>query len=152
MKYLSFCLLLIISLVSCENDSKTEDDISKVKVELKIDRFDKAFSKVNTENWKALREVYPFMFSNAYPDSFWENKIQDTLQHELSEEVLKVYPDMTAVEPELLSLFQHLKYYYPEFRTPRIVTTTSYVDYRNKVIVTDSIDLIALDTYFRAGA
>jgi len=44
-------------------------------------------------------------------------------------------------------LFQHLKFYFPEFKSPRIITTTSEVDYRNKVIVTDTISLISLDTY-----
>ena len=45
-------------------------------------------------------------------------------------------------------MFQHLKYYDKTFSEPRIVTFSDYVDYRNKVIVTDTIVLIALDTYF----
>lgn len=147
MKYLSFFLLVIFTLVSCENDSKVSDDISKIKMDIQIERFDKAFASASLDNWKNLRTDYPFMFSKSYPDSFWEEKLQDTLQRELSEAVLSEFPTLDNVEPEIVSLFQHLKYYYPEFRAPRVITTTSYVDYRNKVIVTDSLDLIALDTY-----
>ena len=44
-------------------------------------------------------------------------------------------------------MFQHLKYYFPNFKTPRLITSTSDVDYRNKVIVTDTIAILELDTY-----
>lgn len=148
MKYLSFFLLVIITLVSCENDSKKADEISKIKMDVTVERFDKAFANATVANWKALRDEYPFMFSKSYPDSFWESKLQDTLQQELSAAVTEAFPsNLEGVAPEITSLFQHLKYYYPEFRAPRVITTTSYVDYRNKVIVTDSLDIIALDTY-----
>ncbi|MBT8260037.1 MAG: gliding motility lipoprotein GldB, partial [Bacteroidia bacterium] len=48
---------------------------------------------------------------------------------------------------EIENLFKHLKYYNKTFREPRVITVTNDIDYRNKTIVTDSIVLIALDTY-----
>ena len=48
---------------------------------------------------------------------------------------------------EIKQLFQALKYNFPTFRIPRVITTTSDVDYRNKVIVTDTIAIVELDTY-----
>ena len=50
-------------------------------------------------------------------------------------------------ENEIELLFNHLKYYFLEFNPPRIITTTNDVDYRNRVIVTDTIAIIALDSY-----
>ncbi|PNW29919.1 gliding motility lipoprotein GldB [Formosa algae] len=147
MKYLSFFLLIIITIVSCKNDSKVTDEISKIEMPVHIERFDKEFATATAADLKGLQANYPFMFSKSYPDAFWLDKIQDTIQQELSAAVLKTFPDTETIENEISYLFQHIKYYYPEFKAPRVVSTTSYVDYRNKVIVTDSIDIIALDTY-----
>jgi len=94
-----------------------------------------------------LKAAYPFMFSNTYNDSIWIARITDTLQKQLNAEVNKAFPNSELFEGEISALFQHLKYYYKAFRMPRIITVTSDVDYRNKTIVTDSIVLIALDTY-----
>ncbi|MDW5287483.1 gliding motility lipoprotein GldB [Formosa sp. PL04] len=147
MKYLSFFLLIIITLVSCKNDSKVTDEVSNIEMPVTIERFDVDFAKATPEDLEGLKTSYPFMFTKSYPDAFWMEKIQDTIQQELSEAVIKTFPITDDLEAEISSLFQHLKFYYPEFKAPRVIGTTSYVDYRNKVIVTDSIDLIALDTY-----
>ncbi|WP_066224023.1 gliding motility lipoprotein GldB [Formosa haliotis] len=147
MKYLNFYLLIILTLVSCKNDEKVSDEIKNIEMPVSIERFDVAFSKAQASDLEGLKSNYPFMFSKSYPDEFWVEKIQDSLQQELSAAVIESFPDLDAVEGEISDLFQHLKYYYPEFKAPRVISTTSYVDYRNKVIVTDSIDLIALDTY-----
>ena len=87
------------------------------------------------------------MFSNRFNDSLWIARINDTLQQQLNAEVEKTFTVDNSFEDEIQSLFQHLKYYFKAFKSPRIITVTSYVDYRNKTIVTDTIVLIALDTY-----
>ena len=60
---------------------------------------------------------------------------------------LKIFPELNL---KYLSFYQHLKYYNKALKTPRLITVLSDVDYRNKVVVTDSIVLIALDTYLGA--
>lgn len=147
MKNTLLLLLLIFCFVSCENESKIEKDISNIDVNVLIDRFDKVFASASPKDLPKLKKDYPFMFSKRYPDSLWVNRINDTLQHQLSSEVAKAFEDFTDIENEIEGLFQHLKYYFPEFKEPRIITVTSEVDYRNKVIVTDTISLISLDTY-----
>jgi hypothetical protein len=69
------------------------------------------------------------------------------LQNEILLEVNNTFGDFKQTKEELTSLFQHLKYYDNLFSVPRVVTLTNYVQYRDKVIVTDSITLIALDNY-----
>jgi len=134
-------------IVSCKKDNKLEKEIASVGTQIDIERFDALFSKSSQPNLKALRTAYPFMFSNKYDDTFWIDKMNDTLQKELSFEVEKAFANMDGTKQEIESLFNHLKYYFPDFKTPRIITTTSDVDYRNKVIVTDTIVIISLDTY-----
>ncbi|WP_239970626.1 gliding motility lipoprotein GldB [Confluentibacter citreus] len=133
--------------MSCEKDNKLEKEISKIGIEVDIERFDKLFAKSSENDLRKLQIAYPFMFSEKYSDTFWIEKMNDTLQKQLFFEVEKAFPKMEDTKQEIESLFNHLKYYFPEFKTPRIITTTSDVDYRHKVIVTDTIVIISLDTY-----
>jgi len=144
-----FLLLLILTLisVSCKNVSKTEKEIANINTKIEVERFDKYFANFSVQDLKKLQTAYPFMFSEKYDDAFWIAKSNDTLQKQLAFEVEKIFPDFNDNTQEIASLFNHLKHYFPEFKVPRVITTTSDVDYRNKVIVTDSIVIIALDTY-----
>ncbi|WP_308990685.1 gliding motility lipoprotein GldB [Mariniflexile litorale] len=137
----------MVTVFSCKKESGLENDIAKINLDAHIERFDLLFAKINNESLPDLKRAYPFMFSEKYSDSFWIQKAQDTLQKQLFNEVEKTFLDIDATELEIESLFNHLKYYFPEFRTPRIITTTSDVDYRNRIIITDTIVVIALDNY-----
>ncbi len=143
-------IFILFSVVSCNEESKVKNEIVAVDVELQIDRFDQLFASANAEDLPKLKKDFPFMFSNRYPDSLWVNRMKDTLQLELSSEVNKKFNDFDEWENELEQFYKHLKYYFPEFGVPRLITVTSEVDYRNKIIVTDTIALIALDTYLGA--
>lgn len=151
MKKTLFFLFLFIVILSCKNEESQEQEIHKIPLELKIERFDQLFGGVNADNLTKLKKDYPFMFSRKYSDSFWLAKTKDTLQIKLLQEVSKVFPDMKEQEGEIKSLFQHIKFYFPEFKSPRVITTTSFVDYRNRIIVTDTITLISVDTYLGSG-
>lgn len=147
MKHILFIICSCLVLVSCEKESKEIKEIAKIPIEFDIERFDLEFGEVTSSSLLKLKEKYPFMFSKQYPDTFWINKIKDTLQQELHKETKKKFPKGLKEKEEIKQLFQHLKYYYPTFKTPRVITATSSVDYRNKVVVTDTIMLISLDTY-----
>lgn len=147
MKKLLFCLILLVFTVSCVTNSTIEKEIEKIAVTVNVDRFDKAFANTAPQDLAQLKNTYPYLFSKGVNDSIWIGRIKDTLQKQLSEAVGKQFYNFSAVEKGLHSLFQHLKYYDPSFRVPKVVTVTDYVKYRSKTIVTDSIVLIALDTY-----
>ena len=146
-KSILFFSAILFTFYSCKNDSTLETEIAKINLDAHIERFDLLFAKLDKENLQKLKKGYPFMLSEKYPDSFWIGKSQDTLQKQLSKEVEKTFLNFEETELEIESLFNHLKYYFPEFHTPRIITTTSNVDYRSRVIVTDTIVVIGLDTY-----
>ncbi|WP_343067658.1 gliding motility lipoprotein GldB [Winogradskyella flava] len=140
-------LILGLLVVSCNKDSKLEEEIAKIEADFVVERFDKAYMEAQPKDLPQLKEAYPFLFSKHVPDSVWVDRINDTLQHELLVEVNKAYPDFKETKNDLQGLFQHLKYYDKTFSLPRIITLTNDVDYRNKTIVTDSLVLIALDNY-----
>ncbi len=145
-KYI-FLILLFLVLTSCENDNKVEREIAKIEAPFTIERFDKAFAETTPEKLQDLKQDYPFMFPEKYNDSFWLERMKDTLQQELHIETQKKFQNINPEKGEIESLFKHLKYYFTAFKVPRVVTTTSNVDYRNKVVVTDTIVLVSLDTY-----
>ena len=147
MKNIFLILFLFILCISCKRESQIEKDISKIDMSVAIERFDIAFGEAKTSELSSLKETFPFMFSKKYPDSFWISRMQDTFQIELNKETKLAFPNLNNVEGEIEDLFRHLKYYFPEFKKPRLVSATSFVDYRNKVLVTDTISLIAIDTY-----
>lgn len=147
MKHVLFLLFIGVIVVSCKKEQKLEAEIAAIDSQVNLERFDALFSKVTPETLPNLKKAYPFMFSEKFPDSFWIAKTTDTLETQIFQEVNKTFNDFSKTSSEIASLFNHLKYYFHAFKQPRVITTTSDVDYRNKVIVTDTIALIALDNY-----
>lgn len=145
-----FFLFFTILLMGCEDTSKLEAEIEAIPMEVEILRFDKEFAAVNASNLEALKKKYPVFFPEQFHDSIWLGRLTDTLQQELNNEVLKKFPSEDLLEDQIEPLFQHLKYYFPTFEPPTVVTVTSDVDYQNKVIIADSLLVLSLDTYLGA--
>ena len=144
---LRFLIVTLLLFQSCGNDSKIEKEIAEVNIEVNVERFDRLFAETSPSTLPKLKEDYPFMFSRQYHDSIWIAQMSDTLQRQLFSEVDMKFQDFEDINDEIENLFQHLKYYNPAFKTPRVITVTNYVEYRSKTIVTDSIVLVALDNY-----
>ncbi|WP_136481777.1 gliding motility lipoprotein GldB [Cognatitamlana onchidii] len=147
MKFLLVLASLFVLVVSCKKESQLELEIAKLNTDIEVERFDRLFASVTTDGIEQLKRTYPFMFSVKYSDDFWLAKKEDSLQQLLFKEVNEVFSTFEEIEIDIESMFNHLKYYDPTFHTPRVITVTNDVDYRNRVIVTDTIVLIALDSY-----
>ncbi len=140
-------IFLVLISVSCDTQSKEEQEIEKISIDLEVTRFDKKFAQVTAENLPELKAEYPYLFPEKFTDSMWMAKATDTIQQELNVEVEKAFPVFSAEEDGIYDLFQHTKYYFPSFNTPHVITITSEVDYRNKVLLTPDYLFISLDTY-----
>lgn len=147
MKNLGFLIVLLLVFSACEEDSQIESEISKIDIDVTVERFDLAYTNAQPKDLPKLKADYPFLFSERIPDSVWVERMKDTLQQELASEVKSTFSNFNNEQHAIESLFQHLKYYDKSFKEPRVITVTSEVDYRNKTIVTDTIVLISLDTY-----
>jgi gliding motility-associated lipoprotein GldB len=149
LKSMRFYIILIFGLllVSCEEDSKLENEISNIDIDFVVERFDTAELDATPKDLPKLKKGFPFLFSKHTPDSIWVNRLNDTLQNEILNEVKKAFPDFKNTKNDINQMFQHLMYYNKVFSVPRVVTYTNSVQYRDRVIVTDSILLIALDNY-----
>ncbi|WP_324721674.1 gliding motility lipoprotein GldB [Salinimicrobium sp. HB62] len=138
---------LFVFLISCAEDDKREEEIAAIPVELQVERFDQRFADATADSLSALKKQFPFLFPRQYPDIMWVEKMEDTIQLELNQAVAAEFPNLEQTEKELERLFQHIKYYFPQRKIPKVVTLTSDVDYRNQVVWADSLMLVALDTY-----
>src|SRR5690606_4168792 len=146
---MKYCILFLFAflLFSCNDESKVEKEIEKIPMNVEIIRFDKIFAEATPADLPKLKTEFPDFFPQQYNDSIWIGKLTDTLQKQLETEVFKTFSKDEEIEDVLVPLFQHIKYYFPNFTTPLVVTTTSDVDYRNKVILTERMMVIGLDNY-----
>lgn len=145
-----FFAIVFCGFYSCDDTSKLDKQIAAIPVDIKIERFDQIFASVNAQNLSEVKAKYPFLFPGVYADSVWIAKSNDTLQQQLNVEVFKKYNDLTNFQSELESLLRRVKYYFPQVTDPRVITVTSDVDYRNKIILSKDLLIIALDNYLGA--
>src|SRR5690625_1972222 len=149
-KFILFVKYIILTLffgalVGCT--SKIEKEIQKIPMEFEFHRFDKAFAKASVEDLAEIRDTYPLFFDPSLPDSFWIEKLNDTLQIELEQEVIKAFPEDEPIYESVKKVFQHVKYYFPRFEPPTVYTSTTDVAYETKVILSGRDMVIGLDTY-----
>ena len=142
--------LAVVFFASCEKAKSIPDEILKIPVDVKGQRFDQRFADATADSLPRLMRQFPYLFPGQYDRQFWEDRLVDTLQLRLNEEVAEAFPDFEAEAQDLELLFKHIKYYYPKYEVPTIVTVTSFVDYKNRVILNDSLLLISLDVYLGA--
>jgi len=143
--FLIFLALLILG-SSCK-DVEGVVDTSHVFVKVTVDRFDQDYHTATASNFKALKKKYAAFFPEEKSDSLWLSYAKDSLWLALHKQVETVFPDFKREEQQLTNLFKHVKYYYPSFKTPRIVTFISSLDFDYQVIFSNDIIILSLDTF-----
>ena len=140
-------LTLSILFLSCDKKSKVEKEIEEIPVEIKVERFDQAFFEAKPSDLPALKQKYPLFFPKNTPDEVWIEKMQDPQWQELYGEVNGKFSNFSTETQEIENLFKRIKYFYPETKSPKVVTMISEMDYHNKAILADSLLLISLELY-----
>lgn len=142
------CLFAImLCIISCTDNPKVNPEIANLPIDFSVRRFDLALAQSSPSDIAQLKNEYPYFFSKKYDDAYWAAKIKDTLQKEIEQEVAKAFPEIDEPALELELLFKHIKYYFPETNVPETIMVATDVDYRNKVILTDSLLFVSLSTY-----
>ncbi|HEY1010487.1 MAG TPA: gliding motility lipoprotein GldB [Daejeonella sp.] len=137
--YLFFFICFLA--LSCNN--KKGPDVSQIKVEISVERFDRELNTVNTSNIKEktdeLRKKYTWFYDDymeqmlgvGSPSSgpSYLNSLAPVLQNpdylELRSSAEKVFPDFGFHEQDLTEAFKHVRYYYPKQKIPRLITFIS---------------------------
>lgn len=140
MKKTILALFVTASLLACNNNDKNIPDVSNVNVDIKLERFDRDFFAIDSNNVSpGLDKLY-----NKYPDLttiFLQNVLgldsASTLQGvksfismsgKLKDTVNMVFKNTDDIEKDFKKGFQFVKYYYPKYKVPNIATITGPVD------------------------
>jgi len=147
MKIYRFVVVLCLFFLACDQKSKVEKAVEEIPVDIKVERFDKAFFETKPQDLAKVKKQYPFFFPAGNDDNVWLNKMQDPIWREVYEEVQKKYSNFEPVREQFNSLFQHVKYYFPQTKTPKVITVIGEMDYTAKAIYADSLVVVALELY-----
>ncbi|MES2863518.1 MAG: gliding motility lipoprotein GldB [Bacteroidota bacterium] len=147
MKKLIFLLISGCFFIQCKKNDAVEIADVKKSVDLNIERFDKLYAKATVKTLPDLKNQYPFLFPKQFPDSIWYAKISDPIFKELNVEVEKQFPDNSKFEEGLEMMASRVKHYFPEEKTPRVITLVNEVLIDKKAFYTNDLILISLDTY-----
>jgi len=147
MRKIIFTIVVIITFISCDKKSKDEKMVQAIPVAIKVVRFDKLFFETPPQDLSKLKSEFPFFFPKGNDDRVWLEKMQNPLWRQLYAEVQKKYVNFGAVQKELEVLFKNIKYNFPQTKIPKVITVISEMDYNKKVILTDSLLIIALELY-----
>jgi gliding motility-associated lipoprotein GldB len=147
MKKFLLLSILLFALYSCDKKSKIEKAVEEIPVDMKVDRFDKAFYETPVKDLSKLKAEYPFFFPQGVDDKVWIDKMQNPMWRELYQEVEKKYSNFDSQTTEIEDLFKHIKFYFPETITPKIYTVIADMDYNNKAIYANDKLIIALELY-----
>ncbi len=140
-----FPFLIIIYIASCSND-KNKPDVSDIKIDLQVQRFEKDFFKIDTNNISSelarLQKAYStflpiymqYVLGLAWPqvnnDSTTEKQVKFFIDQSrfLIDSTQKKYWDFDDIEKDFSIAFKYVKYYYPDYKVPKIITLVGPVD------------------------
>ena len=151
--------ILLILFVSC---TESEGYKKKLKVsfknlepqEVEIIEFNKVLFALDTANfeaeYRALLPKYPEILFDD-PDeqeiSYMKDFITDTFLIKINELVNVTFPDIELVANEVKGVYQHYKYYFPDWAVTPTFTYVSADYYNRPISISEESVMIALDFY-----
>ena len=142
MKKNSAIFLAIIFFIGC-TDNKGPD-VSKIKVDVPIERFDKSFFSIDTNNvaagLKGLMTNYPDFYTDFMQQVLGVSG-SDTNRATLDvsklfiggyssiyQNLSKQYNDVSWLQKDIQKAFQYVKYYFPNYKTSKIILFVGPLD------------------------
>ncbi len=139
MKRLTVFIALIVILEGCSNNTKTPD-VSNIKIELSLDRFEKDFFAVDTNNiinsLRQLQSKYPSFFPDFTSNILGLPPLTDTSiaamiaikkfisdYRPIKDSADKILGDLKNTEKEIKQGLQFIKFYFPDYTLPRKLIT-----------------------------
>ena len=133
--YLFF--LFILTFLSCKQGTKP--DVSDIKLDIKIERFDQELYNSKSKDLKQTDVLLQKKYGAFYDDyvhrmvgnySYSNEEILATLFkdqafYDLNKEVDSVFPNLAPVEKDLTQTFKYIRHYYPKARIPQFIAFMS---------------------------
>ncbi len=148
---------LVLLAMSCRDSSDEAPDVSSIQVNVTIESLeDSLFACQSVEDVRQFLDRYPFLSQVYFPDVSPQNSsLAPVLYQHIRNTVLRgfkkeldssfSYKTRELAQP-LEEAFRHIKYYYPQFKVPRVATiVTGFMG--SDLYISDSLIIIGLD-YF----
>jgi len=161
MKKIIIYLGLALLIISCGN-KKNIPDVSDIQVNLKLERFDQDFFRLDSNNLatglKQLQTTYPAFYIDYMQGLLGvSGDANDSLTKKMAKVILGDYASLYAaasqklaatpnIENDLKKGFQFVKYYFPNYKVPGIITFLATLDAPGMVI-TEQYLAIGLHQY-----
>ena len=149
-----YVFTIFVLFISCKN-GKNKPDVSDIKVDVRIERFEQSFFKIDTNNIaRGLADL-----RNGFP-RFYPFFMQDILQLNpmdtgsftivrniissylpINDSIQKKYKDLDWLKEELTEGFKYVKHYYPQYRVPGVITFIATLDAPGVVLTSDHIGI-----------
>ncbi len=136
-------VLIVLVLFACNNKSTTPN-VSDIKVDVKLERFEKSFFSIDSNNTAPGLLKTRSEFPDFYPD-FMQNILgvsgsdNDTATLTITKKFLSSYSSLAAelekkfsnttdLEKKIKQGFQFVKYYFSSYKIPKLVTYIGPLD------------------------
>ncbi len=127
---------------SCSNRKTTKNASQSYE----LIRFESIFFDAHLDSLAEVKRRFPYFFPKSYPFSVWVNRRTDSLQLALYEQTKSI--SNSDIHNQMSPFIEGLPRVFENASLPKkVITITSDVDYNNKVILNDSIALIAIDNF-----
>jgi len=141
MKKTVIVLLLAVSLFACKK-KKGIPDVSDIKVDIKLERFDRDFFAIDTNNilsgLNQLNSKYPVLtniflqnvlgLDSAKTIAGVRSFISLSKNSNLYDNLITIFKTTDDLEKDFKKGFQFVKYYFPKYKVPTIITIAGPVD------------------------
>ncbi|MFN3487880.1 MAG: gliding motility protein [Emticicia sp.] len=139
-------------LLSCQNSETVDTSNISVKVDLK--RFDEAMMQLKTKE-----QIKGFLLKNTkFVSQFYQTSPEDTalinrlflIHNNLDtqafyEDTKRSFGNLADLKTQLEAAFKHIKFYYPDFKEPQIITVFTALDL--ELMVSNDMIVIPLETF-----
>lgn len=132
-----YALFLVAAILSACKPGKKKIDVSDIKLEVHIERFDHDFDLMHSKPMAQQAALLQQKYGSFYPDFIQRildaGSVKDTAYfanlrqvlagkpyQDLKHEVDSVFPDLKKQEEELTDAFKRIKYYFPKKQLPKV--------------------------------
>ncbi|MBC6493197.1 hypothetical protein ACFSQD_12565 [Flavihumibacter stibioxidans] len=139
MKFSIYLTIIALAFSACTGNGKKGPDVSGIKVNTTIARFDKDYFAIDSgklnDGLKQLRQQYPWFINDFTAHILGAGVISDSNQvlpianqrfyssyYSVYQSVKKDFENLADTEKELNKGFSTLKYYFPAYEVPRFVS------------------------------
>jgi len=145
---------IIVLMVSC-TEGKKKPDVSGIEANVTLQRFEQDFFKLDTNNvvqgLAGLQKTYPAFYPIFMQDILQlpptGNEAMTVLKtiirsyHSLNDSIQKKYPRLDWLEKELEANFKYVKYYFPNYQLPNIITFIGTLDAPGAVLTPNHLGI-----------